>query len=230
MRIVCEDRPGGELLGELRVDRSLGTVPGLEILNIEWLLLQNPRESFTKRRPPLPGQQHPGLGLLRDVLGLLVVVCEKHGLEGIAFTAAHYHIAMLSRGFVRFLRPQDEARTRAFTEALDGMPLAGAAAALWEGRVVDSATGEPVQWTAAPMVLPVADRLRQRVGGADYEAAVERERPGFAFRVLDIRVEPARAGNPPRTPADPGGQPSGATGRPSPGSRSGARRARRSGP
>ncbi len=168
MRIVCEDRPGGELLAELRVERSLGVIPGLDVLNVQWLLLQNPRESFTERRPRLPGQQHPGLGLLRDVLGLLVVVCEKHGLDGLAFTAAHYHVAMQSRKLVHFLRPEDEARTRAVTEALVGLALAEAAAAVADRRVVASATGEPMEWAAAPMVLPVSEtasaaRLRPRV-------------------------------------------------------------------
>jgi acetoin utilization deacetylase AcuC-like enzyme len=205
MRITCEDRPGGELLAELRMDRSLGIVPGFEVLNVEWLLLQNPRQSFTERRPPLPGQQHPGLGLLRDVFGLLVVVCEKHGLDGIAFTAAHYHVAMLSRRFLRFLRPEDEARTRGLTEALEGMPLASAAAAVEQGRVVASATAEPLGWTAPPMVLPVSDRLWRLVGGADYEAAVERERPHHAFRVLP--VGPTREADTPPRPAGPRAKP-----------------------
>lgn len=198
MRIVCEDRPGGELLAELRVDRSLGIVPGFDILSIEWLLLQNPRESFSERRPQLPGQQHPGLGLLRDVLGLLVVVCEKHGLDGIVFTAAHYHVAMQSRRLVRFLRPEDEARTRALTEALGGMSLAEAAVAIEGGRVAARESGEPTAWTAAPMVLPVSDRLRQLVSGPEYEAAVERERARFAFRVLETPAAPAPEPSPTR--------------------------------
>lgn len=192
LRAVCEDRPEGELLVELRVDRSLATVPGHEVLDIEWLLLQNPRESFTERRPALPGQQHPGLGVLREVLGLLVVVCEKHGLDGIAFTAAHYHVAMLGRGLVRFLRPQDEARTRALGRALEGLPLAGAAAALEEGRVVAVADGSPVDWTAATMVLPVSERLRQRLFGEDYDAAVESEARHFTYRLEERTGREAR--------------------------------------
>jgi acetoin utilization deacetylase AcuC-like enzyme len=62
LRIVCEDR-GEERLVELRARRGRGVVPGLELVAIEWLLLQNPRESFSERRPRLPGQEHPGLGL-----------------------------------------------------------------------------------------------------------------------------------------------------------------------
>jgi acetoin utilization deacetylase AcuC-like enzyme len=191
MRVVCDDRPEGELLAELRVERSLSAIPGHDVIDIAWLLLQNPREPFTERRPRLPGQQHPGLGLLREVLGLLVVVCEKQRLDGIVFRAAHYHVAIQSRRHVHLLRPEDEARTRAVTEAVTGLPLAAAAAAVEEKRVVSAVTGEPVEWEAAPMVLPVSERLRSLVTGPDYEAAVERARPRLAFRLLQAPPAPA---------------------------------------
>jgi hypothetical protein len=131
------------------------------------------------------------------VLGLLVVACEKHGLDGIVFTAAHYHIAMQSRRLVHFLRPEDEARTRAVTEALGGMPLAEAAVAVEERRVVATATGEPMEWAAAPMVLPVSDRLRQLVSGPEYASAVERERERVSFRLREVPVEVASGGSRP---------------------------------
>ena len=41
------------------------------------------------------------IGLLRDFMGWLVVVCETHGLDGVYFVASHYHIAMQSRRLVR---------------------------------------------------------------------------------------------------------------------------------
>ena len=116
LRVAClDDRR--ELLVELRAERSRGAVPGMEVISVDWLLLQNPRERFSPRRPQLPGQQHPGLGLLRDFMGWLVVVCEAHELDGVFFVAAHYHIAMQSRRLVRPLRPEDEARLAALSQA-----------------------------------------------------------------------------------------------------------------
>ena len=183
LRVVCED--GGpasrEVLVELRAERSRSAVPGMEVITVDWLLLQNPRERFSDRRPRLPGQQHPGLGLLRDFMGWLVVVCETHGLDGVWFVAAHYHIAMQSRRLVRPLRPEDEARLLAMAQALDAVPLPEATAAIESGRLVHADTGAPAAWEPVATVLPVSERLKALVSGAEYDEAVERARAGLAF-------------------------------------------------
>jgi acetoin utilization deacetylase AcuC-like enzyme len=184
LRVVC-DEGKEELLLELRAERSRSAVPDMEVLFVAWLLLQNPRAEFSDRRPQLPGQQHPGLGLLRDIMSWLVVVCERHGLDGIYFSTAHYHLAAQSRRLMRLLHAEDEGRVRAFEEALKGVPLPEATAAVAEGRVIDEATGEPAEWTPVPAVIPVSGRLKELVTGTEYEAAATRE----AAR-LDLRVHP----------------------------------------
>ena len=170
-----------ELLVELRVKRSARHLPGMEVLSVEWLLLQNPRMPFTPGRPRLPGQQHPGLGMLREFLGWLVMVAEILGLDGIYYVPSHYHVAAQSRTLVRFLDPADEAWFRALGRALEGVPLAEASAAVHGGCVRDAATGEPVAWRACPMVLPTSERLRERVFGEAYERRVEAALETLAF-------------------------------------------------
>jgi hypothetical protein len=194
LRIVSEDR-GADVLVELRAERSRSAVAGMDVIAVEWLLLQNPRQPFSDRRPRLPGQQHPGLGLLRDFMGWLVVVCEAHELDGIFFVAAHYHIAMQSRRLVRPLHPEDEARLRAIAAALDGVPLAEGTSAVEGGRLVEAGTGRPVDWQPVATVLPVSERLQALVSGPEYEEAVAREASRFAFRLLPpgTRVAPAGA-------------------------------------
>jgi len=185
LKVVCEDGPE-EVLLELRAERSRRAVPEMEVVALEWLLLQNPRAEFSARRPQLPGQKHPGLGLLRDIMGWLMVVCERHGLDGIFYTTVHYHIAVQSRRLVRPLHAVDDARLKAFSHALAGLSLAEAATAVAEGRVIDQATGEPAQWKPVPSVVPVSGRLEARVSGPEYEEASARE----AAR-LDFRLKPA---------------------------------------
>lgn len=182
LRVFCDDSPRSELLVELRAERSRSAVPGFEVVSVEWLLLQNPRETFSGRRPRLPGQQHPGLGLLRDFMGWLVVVCEMHGLDGVFFVAAHYHIAMQSRRLVHPVHAADEARLRALAKALEGVPLPEAASAIESGRVVDARTGARVGWEPVATILPVSDRLKALVEGPEQEEAVAREADRFEYR------------------------------------------------
>jgi len=156
-----------ELLIELRARRDGRAVPGMQMLYVEWLLLQNPRADFAADRPRLPGQERPGLGLLREMVAALVVVCDDLGLDGITFVPAHFYMAALGRRHLRFVRPEDAAVFEAMRRAVAGLPLAEATRAIEDGRVVHAVTGAPVTWHAPRMVLPVSDRLKAVVGGQD---------------------------------------------------------------
>ena len=102
---------------ELRVRRDRASVPDMEVLYVEWLLLQDPRAEFGER-PRLPGQEYPGLGLLREMVALLVVVCEQLGMDGILFVPAHYYMAALGRRHLRFVRTEDAAVFEAMRAAV----------------------------------------------------------------------------------------------------------------
>jgi len=187
LRIVQDGRPR-QLLVELRVRRSVSVLPGHEVAVIEWLLLQNPRLRFASGQERLPGQQHPGLGLLRDVLGWLSAVCERLGLAGLVFTPSHYHSAVRSRSLLCCVDPRAEARLRALKSVLEGLSLAQACQALDEGRVRRHGTGEVVRYQPSLIALPVSDSLRESLFGPDYEAAVEAARSE-----LDLELSPAAA-------------------------------------
>jgi len=178
---VYGDAERRDLVMELRARRNRRVVPGMEVLYVEWLLLQNPRIAFGGRLAPLPGQEHPGLGMLGEVAAWLLVVCETLGLDGVAFEPAHYYTAALGQHRLRFLDPEDQARFEALREAVAGMSLAEAERAIAEGRVVDAETGEPARWRPALMVVPVSGRLKALIGGAGYERALEAARDRLRF-------------------------------------------------
>ncbi len=165
-----------ELLMEIRARLDRRLLPGVPLLHLEWLLLQDPRASFPPGASGLPGQQYPGLGLLAEVMALLVAACDRLSLEGISFVPSYYHLAAKGRRLLRFLDPDDEARIASLEAALGGRPLAEATRQVAEGRVVDAETGAPFAWRPMVMILPTSEALAARFEDPEYErrAAVRR--------------------------------------------------------
>lgn len=150
-----------ELLAELRVLRDRRTLPGFETLSVEWLMMQNPRAHFHGQHRPLPGQEHPGLGMLSDVIAVLRLACERLGIDGLSFVPSNYLIAGYGEGQpLCFVDPEDQAQYEALKRALDGLSLAEATQAIARGQVLDG-EGEIYSWRARPMVFPISRRLSQ---------------------------------------------------------------------
>ena len=180
LRIYSRDERR-DLLVELVLREETAHAP-FRLLSIEWLLLQNPRRAPTPERPLLPGQQHPGLGLLGEIVGMLVMVCERLGFDGLLFSPAHFHVASQAHGILSFWDPRDEARFNAIEEALVGLSLAEATRIVHNGGVRDRATGETVRWNAVPMVFPVSDGLEQRFESDEYDEAVREAGCALRYR------------------------------------------------
>ena len=150
------------LLVELRLDLDTASIPGTELLKVEWLLLQDPLATFHPGYRPLPGQAHPGLGSLVDVVAWLVTLCRDAGLDGLSFRSSHWHIAALARRRLRFPDPDDQRRFEIIRRATRGMSLSEVTRAVDESRVVDRRTGRPVPWAEVLMVVPVSPALERR--------------------------------------------------------------------
>jgi hypothetical protein len=171
-----------EILAELRVQRDRRSIDGMELLSIEWLLLQNPRASFGPGRLPLPGQSHPGLGMVGDMVALLTVACERLHLDGLILVPAQLHVARLGHGYMRFLEPTAQARYEAIQAAVAHLPFAVATQAVAAGRLRDSESGEPIRWQPSPMILPISQALQRLI--EEKEKQARRDPPGaFSFEL-----------------------------------------------
>lgn len=165
-----EDRALVVLEIRLRIQR--GAEAAANTLTVEWLLIQDARSSFEISRPLLPGQEYPGLGLLRDIAAVLIVACERLDLDGLAFVPSHFHLACLAQSQGFFPDPQNQARFEALRGAVRGLRLREAALAVDRGLVADAATGRPVAWVPERMVLPVSEAARRRFVDEPYRRAV----------------------------------------------------------
>lgn len=171
-----------DLLIELVLKESTD-LPPFRLLSIEWLLLQDPRAEPRPDRPLLPGQDHPGLGCLRRIVGMLVMSCERLGFDGLLFSPSHFHTAAVARGILFFVDPEVEARFLAIEDALAGRSLDQGTQLVHDGAIRDRATGEPVHWQAAAMVIPVSETLRKLIEGPAYEEAVRAAARDFDYVV-----------------------------------------------
>ncbi|MBK9516736.1 MAG: histone deacetylase [Anaeromyxobacter sp.] len=123
---------------------------GVPVLYIHWLSLRHPRARFSERRPQLPGQEAPGLGLAREAGTMLALMAIRLGLGGVAFRPAHYHSAFTARHAFTFVDPARQGRFEALMRDLADQPLLQATRAVSEGRVLMN--GAPYTWEAEEMV------------------------------------------------------------------------------
>ncbi len=180
------------LLVELVVERR--RVMTVEVLYVHWLSLRNPRAQFSERRPRLPGQDVPGLGLAREAGWMLARMAIRLGLGGVVYRPSHYHTAYPARHAFAFIDPERQGRFEALVRDLAGVPLLEATEAVSEGRVLMN--GEPYAWEADEMAYWLRESPSE-------PGEVERERERVKFEMLS-RAAPDGVSEG-RAPAPPGG-------------------------
>jgi acetoin utilization deacetylase AcuC-like enzyme len=172
VRIYGEAEGTEHLLVEIIVEKR--RVLGVEVLYVHWLSLRNPRAQFSGKRPRLPGQEVPGLGLAREAGSMLARMAIRLGLGGVVFRPAHYHTAYPARHDFAFVDPHRQGRFEALVRDMSGLPLAEVTTLLDAGRVrID---GQPYAWEADEMAYWL------RESPAD-PGEVERERERVRFTI-----------------------------------------------
>jgi len=163
---------------------------GLEVLSVllnNWLSLQDPHESFTAQRPPLPGQRWPGLGLTRAFYTLMARWAGEWGKDAVLASPEYFHNAVFySRAFV-FLSPVEQGRFEALRRDLAPASVAAASAAVDKGRVRDLVSLRPFEWRPGPMAAPVAASVTRAFESEAYrrEAEAAREAARFGLAILE---------------------------------------------
>jgi hypothetical protein len=166
--ITCRGSKGGgeHLLMDLMMGRISIPAPGsvdpaddLQMLSIEWMMLQNPTEEFAPDHPRWPGQEHPGLGLNEEVMLLHILGARRLGLDGIVNHPSRYHVAFLGRDRIYFLDPGVQGRFDALREALSNLQLSEAAWRMERNEVCWADDESPVEWWPRDYIFPISDRL-----------------------------------------------------------------------
>lgn len=195
-RLAISTWVGGERVVLVDIAASIRTVAGHSCLFLDWLELRDPRGTFSSDRPPLPGQQKPGLGLANETMQLLARAAERLKLAGVVFVAAHYHIAWIARERFVPVDPEDRGRFRALARVLAPLPLADASHRLATTGVFTE-DGVVVRWTPMELVAAVAPSLVEALEGEEARARTVEQ--AWVERLVPI-IGPQG----PRDTADPG--------------------------
>lgn len=152
------------------------------LLAIDWLLLQNPRASFTAHRPRLPGQNYPGLRIGTEVGEAFILIGLHLRCDGVVATPTHFHNGVLYSRKLRAIDPVRQAEILALSEDLSSLNLAEQSWAIELGCVED-ATGRVYRWPTPAMLFPFQDDLADYLSGADYRQRMQQARRDMHFRL-----------------------------------------------
>lgn len=156
-----------------------------EVLIVEWLKMQDPRASFPLKKPQLPGQEHPGLGIGSDALELLVFAARRLGMKGIVNIPDHYHNAFFYSRIFLFEKPEDQARLMAIIRDTRGKTIKEVAWAIEQGKLLDKKTNKPFKWEIAKQILPLEKNWRKLYKSLNYKKMVFMKRKDFKFKLQD---------------------------------------------
>jgi acetoin utilization deacetylase AcuC-like enzyme len=149
LRLFGEADAQEHLLFEVVLERR--RVAEADVLYVHWMSLRNPRATFSERRPRLPGQEVPGLGLAREAGSMLARMAVRLGLAGVVIRPAHYHMAYSARHEFAFVDPARQGRFEALLRDVAGHALLDVTTAIADGRV--RLNGEPYAWEADEMAF-----------------------------------------------------------------------------
>jgi hypothetical protein len=148
-----------------------GAQGDMELLLVDWLLLQDPTRPFTAEQPRLPGQAHPGLGVAYDVRELLVQAAGRLGLAGILSRPSHFHNAWGAAPDFHHLSPEEEGQFLALRALLADRSVAAASEQIAAGRL-RWCDGSIVRWPAGEQCLPTSPELASYFQSPSYLSRV----------------------------------------------------------
>ena len=141
----------------------------LDLVNVKWIALQNPKMRFTPEKPRLPVQKYPGTGLMKLAFTTLMDLAKKRGRDGVLNFPEHIHNAILYRDF-RFVDPNDQGKFVRMAKDLWGdIQKRGLAVVSWAVYLgFLRCNGEVVRWEPREMICPLSRRMKSYFKGREY--------------------------------------------------------------
>ncbi|NOZ75832.1 MAG: hypothetical protein GXO90_10770 [FCB group bacterium] len=158
--------------------------PAHDFLIVEWFLLQHPLKRFTKKRPQLPGQDYPGLGISRLIFELLYWTGRRLQVSGVVLIPNYLHTGLFYGRQCLFLDPEKQGQLYALAGLLSrDVKLDQLSWACAEGHLIRRKSDESLPWKPAPMVLPVSQALKDYFHAPEYIVQMSRAKKEYRVQV-----------------------------------------------
>ena len=192
LQIFYKDKSPENLIVDLKIREAeyplkvrLGGLIGVlspKSLVLEWLTLQNPREEFTDKHVPLPGQARPGLSLSKKIMDTFVYLARLTHKDCLLAFPAYFHNALLFSRYFRFMSPEKEGEVAAIRKAFSHMPFKQLA---WIVHLncLKRADGRTYEWKSEEQVYPLNRALKDYFESRDYRDRARAAQKGAEFTV-----------------------------------------------
>jgi hypothetical protein len=154
-------------------------------LVIEWLLLQDPERKYHSGVIPLPGQDHPGLGVGWKVLFILKLMAERLGAAGLYNSPQYYHTARFFHRFFHYVSPEMEGSLLALDRDTYPLHTGVVSWAVLHGLVqlVRNNQSTPFQWQGSSQILPFAPQLKHYFSSREYHYEVRNSLNAHGYKL-----------------------------------------------
>ena len=155
-----------------------------DLLQIEWLLLQNPKDQFSSERPQLPGQKHPGLNLGDRLMELLIIMTRRLGLSGMVAKPNYFHTADFFEPEFAFVNPLHQAIMNCYhRDLLNKYAFYTVAWAAHFDCVINKRNGKILDWEPGYLVMPLIRSLMRYFRSKEYQNAVQQKMQDFQLSI-----------------------------------------------
>ncbi len=140
-----------------------------DMIVTEWLATQDPlKNEFDEKKPRLPGQSRPGLGVLKYCFEMMYKVAREVFKDGFMDVPDHMHGAIMYSKKYMFYDPVHEAILKAILRDLGDYPLGDISWGMITGTIVEKNSGEPQEFSPSEQIFPVSDRMKEYFQSREY--------------------------------------------------------------
>lgn len=173
LRLYDQSREKRELLSEIILKEGRyvpAAIPGLDmtvcpvmdVLCIEWILMQDFRGAFQAGRRRLPGQNHPGLGVGQQVVHLLDWVANLLQKDALLNMPEYFHNAVFYDRWFKFVDPCRQGEMTAIVRdlSLAGYDIVDMSHAALFNCLIDRRTALPFHWEGGEQIQPITGPVK----------------------------------------------------------------------